>query len=45
LLLRLLARRLPESECPPDDYNLVVFAFSSLTRTFNQAMTVHVRVV
>ncbi|MEO7272334.1 MAG: hypothetical protein ABIX28_05605 [Vicinamibacterales bacterium] len=30
---------------PPGDYNLVVFAFSSLTRTFNQAMTVHVRVV
>ena len=30
---------------PPGDYNLVVFAFSSMTRTFNQAMTVHVRVV
>ncbi len=30
---------------PPGDYNLVVFAFSSLTRTFNQAMTIHVRVV
>ena len=30
---------------PPGDYNLAVFAFSSLTRTFNQAMTVHVRVV
>jgi hypothetical protein len=30
---------------PPGEYNLVVFAFSSLTRTFNQAMMVRIRVV
>jgi len=30
---------------PPGEYNIVVFAFSSITRTFNQAMMVRVRVV
>jgi len=30
---------------PPGEYNLVVFAFSSVTRTFNQALAVRVRVV
>jgi hypothetical protein len=30
---------------PPGDYNLVIYAHSSLTGTFNQASVVHIRVV
>ena len=30
---------------PRGDYTLVVFAFSSITRTFNQTVSIHVRVV
>jgi hypothetical protein len=34
-----------QSSLPPGEYNLVVFAFSTLTGTFNQAAIVHIRVV
>ena len=34
-----------QGSLPPGEYNLVVFAFSTLTGTFNQAALVHIRVV
>jgi len=34
-----------QGSLPPGEYNLVVFAFSTLAGTFNQAAVVHIRVV